>query len=184
MALTIIFGLSGSGKSTLAEYLQRFYGYKKVVTYTTRPKRPNEVDGVDYHFVEISDFEKAIEAGFFAEYLSLYPHGVRELYGTAESSISNDPKDKLVLVLEPNGIKQLFSRGYKPTLVYLNEDQEACMLRLFNRGDEITEIYRRMCYDLPIFRDFEIYLKMNNIPYLEFANKTLIEMAERIVDNG
>lgn len=184
MALTIIFGLSGSGKTTLVEYLQRFYGYKKVVTYTTRPKRSNEVDGVDYHFVEISDFEKAIEADFFIEYMRFYPHGAYQLYGTAESSISNNSEDRLVLILEPNGIKRLLSKGYKPTLVYLNEDQETCISRLFNRGDEITEIYRRMCYDLSIFRDFDIYLKMNDIPYLEFKNKTLIEMAERIVDNG
>lgn len=48
--LFILTGRAGSGKSTCLSFLETI-GYKRIVTYTTRPPRNNEIDGVDYHFV-------------------------------------------------------------------------------------------------------------------------------------
>ncbi|MDU1583338.1 MAG: guanylate kinase, partial [Peptoniphilus harei] len=48
----LILGHSGSGKSTLRDELAK-KGLNKIITYTTRPPRPKEVDGLDYNFINI-----------------------------------------------------------------------------------------------------------------------------------
>ena len=46
----VIAGAAGSGKTTVAKYLHDRYKMERVITHTTRASRPNERDGVDYHF--------------------------------------------------------------------------------------------------------------------------------------
>ena len=46
-----IVGASGSGKTTMAEYMKREMSIPTIVSFTTRPMRPDEVDGIDHHFV-------------------------------------------------------------------------------------------------------------------------------------
>ncbi|MDD6753039.1 MAG: guanylate kinase [Prevotella sp.] len=52
MKLITITGPSGAGKDTVARMLSEMGGYKVLCSYTTRPKREGEIDGVEYHFVE------------------------------------------------------------------------------------------------------------------------------------
>ena len=55
MKLITITGPSGAGKDTVAWMLSERTGYKVLCSYTTRPKRDGEIDGVDHHFVEKCD---------------------------------------------------------------------------------------------------------------------------------
>lgn len=55
--MIILCGKSGSGKDTVGKELVDM-GYKRVVTYTTRPMRPGELDGHQYHFVSVDKFEE------------------------------------------------------------------------------------------------------------------------------
>lgn len=52
MKLITITGPSGAGKDTVARMLSEMGGYKVLCSYTTRPKREGEIDGVEHHFVE------------------------------------------------------------------------------------------------------------------------------------
>jgi len=71
--LVVLSGPSGVGKdATLAALKQRDYPFYFVVTATTRPIRPNEVDGADYHFVSMGEFAEMIEAGELLEYAVVY----------------------------------------------------------------------------------------------------------------
>ena len=54
--MLVIVGESASGKSTTEKCLCALYGYKKIVSYTTRLPRDGEEDGVDYHFISMEDF--------------------------------------------------------------------------------------------------------------------------------
>lgn len=71
--LVVLSGPSGVGKDATLELMKRrdlpFYF---VVTATTRPMRPNEVDGVDYHFVSVGEFAEMIDAGELLEYAVVY----------------------------------------------------------------------------------------------------------------
>ncbi len=71
--LVVISGPSGVGKdATLQRMKERNLSFHFVVTATTRPKRPGEVDGVDYHFVSMGEFADMIEKGELLEYAVVY----------------------------------------------------------------------------------------------------------------
>ena len=95
--MLILIGPSASGKTEVAKLLALKYGITKIVTYTTRPPRVHEVNGVDYNFVSIEEFARLTEENFFVEttyYNSNY-------YGTAKKDIQDDK----CVILDPNGLK-------------------------------------------------------------------------------
>lgn len=71
--LVVISGPSGVGKdATLNRMKQSNHPFYFVVTATTRPKRPDEIDGVDYHFVSVGEFAEMIENNDLLEYAVVY----------------------------------------------------------------------------------------------------------------
>lgn len=53
--IVCVVGPSGSGKTTMARFIEKILGIPMLVSYTTRPMRGNEEEGVDHHFVTLSD---------------------------------------------------------------------------------------------------------------------------------
>ncbi len=78
---------SGAGKTTLTRRLLEEFGpsLEFSVSYTTRPMRPGEVEGRDYHFVTTERFEEMVQRGEFAEHA--FVHNNR--YGTAQAPIED-----------------------------------------------------------------------------------------------
>jgi guanylate kinase len=77
--LLLLSAPSGGGKTTVSrELLARVPGLTRVITCTTRPPRPGEQDGVDYHFLTSEAFERQVAAGEFLEHAVVYSHR----YGT------------------------------------------------------------------------------------------------------
>lgn len=109
--LTIIFsGPSGVGKSTLIDYLlKKFDCAGLTVSHTTRAPRNEEVDGVNYHFVTLEQFNRMVENGDFVEYVECYGN----FYGTSKQAITEVLRDKdiCVLDLEYEGAYRLLSEG-------------------------------------------------------------------------
>jgi guanylate kinase len=71
--LVVVSGPSGVGKDTLLQRLkERGYDFAFVVTMTTRPRRPSEVDGRDYFFVPREHFDELIRAGELLEHSLVY----------------------------------------------------------------------------------------------------------------
>ena len=97
-----LLGASGSGKSEIEKILSSKYGYKKIVSYTTRKPRNGEVHGKDYYFISNEQFITSLSNDVFAEYDE---YSQCRLYGTAKEDYIND-EDKVV-VLTPNGLRQL-----------------------------------------------------------------------------
>ncbi len=76
---------SGGGKTTVCQQLLATVpGLTRVVTCTTRPRRPGETDGVDYHFLGLEEFERRVAAGEFLEHAQVY--GNR--YGTLRNEVT------------------------------------------------------------------------------------------------
>jgi guanylate kinase len=83
--LLLITAPSGAGKTTLCQNLMEAEpSVHRVITCTTRPPRGNEINGVDYHFLDKSDFELGIVKGDFLEHAVVYDN----LYGTRKNDIS------------------------------------------------------------------------------------------------
>jgi guanylate kinase len=71
--LVVLSGPSGVGKdATIQRMKERNHSFYFVVTATTRPRRPNEVDGVDYHFLSMGEFAEMIENDELLEYAVVY----------------------------------------------------------------------------------------------------------------
>jgi guanylate kinase len=83
----VITGTSGEGKSTLAKHLvHRLPELELAISATTRPRRPGEEDGRDYHFLSAEEFDRRLEAGEFLEWVEL-PWGEGYRSGTLWSEL-------------------------------------------------------------------------------------------------
>lgn len=81
--VVVISGPSGVGKTTVCEALLERPEFRRVVTATTRPPRPGESDGVDYHFLDEPTFREGIASGRFLEHAEVFGR----LYGTPRESV-------------------------------------------------------------------------------------------------
>jgi guanylate kinase len=147
--MLVIIGESASGKSTLVDKLiETNVGYRKIVTYTTRPMREGEKDGVDYHFITQEAFDALVERDFFVEHAKYRDWS----YGTAKA----DCGDKHgVAVLTPAGLRALKRIGIDVTSVYLYVDRRSRLINILCRGDNIDEAYRRNLSDVGQFDQIE-----------------------------
>lgn len=84
--LIIITAPSGSGKTTIVKaLLEKISQLTFSISATTRPPRKNEVDGKDYHFLSVKEFEQKIEEDAFAEYEMVYAN---KFYGTLKAKLN------------------------------------------------------------------------------------------------
>lgn len=95
--LYVVSAPSGAGKTSLIRaLLQSAEGVVMSVSHTTRPQRENERDGVDYHFVKDSEFQKLIAEGRFLEYASVF----KSYYGTSRQWVMEQLFAGIDVILE------------------------------------------------------------------------------------
>lgn len=116
--LFVITAPSGTGKTAIIDIIRKkVEGIGYSVSYTTRPPRRGEVNGVHYCFVAREDFEKMIEANEFVEWAIVYDH----LYGTPVSSVEStlsSGKD-LLLDLDIQGAQEIKKQFPAATLIFI-----------------------------------------------------------------
>lgn len=153
--MIFIAGKTCSGKTRIVSELCKKFGYKKIVTYTTRPIRNKEVDGIDYHFISEEEFEKKIEEGFFSEYKVYDAEFGRCHYGVATEDVVNaGPKD--LLIVTPAGYKDITENySVQHKLLYIYANNSTIKKRLKDRGDDDNEAERRVKTDNDDFKGFE-----------------------------
>lgn len=122
---------SGAGKTTLSRMLlAKDPEIKLSVSATTRPPRPNEVDGVHYHFVTEAEFDRMVEEDDFYEWAHVFGHR----YGT--------PKGKIRAALK-EGQDFLFDIDWQGTQQLYQKDQQD-VVRVFILPPSIDELHRRL----------------------------------------
>lgn len=107
--LLVISGPSGVGKDTIIERLVKLDpNLRYSVSYTTRPARPGEVEGVNYSFVSRQAFEELVAAGHFLEHASYADN----LYGTpaAPAEAARAEGHDILLKIEVEGAQQVRKR--------------------------------------------------------------------------
>jgi guanylate kinase len=137
--LAVLSGPSGVGKdATLQAMQERRDNLYFVVTATTRPRRPNEVDGVDYHFVSMGEFAEMIEAEELLEYAIVYGDykGIPKKHVRAALASGKD----VIMRIDVQGaatIRRLIPNAV--TIFLTAESEEELVRRLLERKTEADE---------------------------------------------
>ncbi|MBV9103166.1 MAG: guanylate kinase [Candidatus Eremiobacteraeota bacterium] len=170
--LFVVSGPSGAGKDTLVEgLLRRRPALKYSVSATTRTRRPDDVEGVDYFFVSRDEFERRAQHDEFLEWRQYNGN----LYGTPRAFVERTLNDGYDLIMKPevNGalaVKRTFPQA---TLIFIVPDRLSHLeSRLAGRRTESTE---EIAGRLSIARE-----EMKSIPNFDY----LVINAERTLDGG
>ncbi len=163
--LYIVAAPSGAGKTSLVKALvERLPGIEVSVSYTTRPPRPGERDGINYHFVDRETFQGMVARGEFLEHAEVFGN----LYGTAKANILERLEKGVDVMLEIDwqGARQV--REALPQAVgifILPPSREALEERLRGRGQDAEEVIERRMREateeMSHYREFD-YLVIND----------------------
>jgi guanylate kinase len=144
--LVVLSGPSGAGKSTVVKRLLERYPdrLRLSVSATTRPPRPGERDGVEYHFLSPGEFGRRREAGEFLECVEVFGRG--HWYGTLwdEVSPSRIGGKSVILDIDVDGAERVRRRFPDVLTIFLRPGSEQELeRRLRNRGTETPEAIER-----------------------------------------
>lgn len=151
-ALLILAGPAGVGKSTLCDRLVREVpGFERVVTATTRPPRPNELNGRDYHFLSEAEFDRRLAAGDFLEWARIHQ---KQRSGVLKSTVLERlPHTNLVMNIDVQGVRSVRAaaqadarlQGRLVTMFVAPDSLEVLRERMLGRGAmNPEELERRM----------------------------------------
>jgi guanylate kinase len=157
--LFIVSAPSGAGKTTLVERLVEQTPHLRMSrSYTSRPTREGETDGVDYNFVSRDRFEAMIAGGEFLEWAEVFGN----LYGTraADTERLLAAGTDVVLVIDVQGARKVRSRGIETTAIFvMPPTMEVLEQRLRGRSkDSEAAIQRRLQVakeEVASFADYE-----------------------------
>jgi guanylate kinase len=195
--LFIISAPSGAGKTTLAEQLALQVPRLKLSrSYTSRPARPGEIDGVDYNFVSRERFEVMAAAGEFLEWADVFGN----LYGTswADTERILESGHDVVLVIDVQGARKVRRRGIETTAVFVmppsfdvleqrlrgrsKDTEDAIQRRLQVARDEVAAFAE---YDYVVIND-ELTAAVDRLRSIVVAKQVRLRsmrlVAERVVE--
>ncbi|GKW49566.1 guanylate kinase [Halomonas sp. NCCP-2165] len=145
--LFIVSAPSGAGKTSLVRaLLERLDGIEVSVSHTTRSKRPGEVDGVNYHFVDVPAFEAMIERGDFVEHARVFDN----YYGTSRPAVQARlaAGQDVILEIDWQGARQVREQFPEAQSVFILPPSRAALEeRLTGRGTDDAEVIARRMRD-------------------------------------
>lgn len=142
--MLILSSPSGAGKTTIARRLLDLEPELSLsVSVTTRPKRPSEVDGVHYHFIDRQHYDEMVEQGELLEHAEVYGHG----YGTPAAAVEGAlERGKDVLFdIDWQGAQQLRQQVSQDivTMFILPPSTEELARRLRKRAEDTDDVVAR-----------------------------------------
>jgi guanylate kinase len=144
--LLILAGPAGVGKSTLCDRLVREVpGFERVITATTRKPRPNEVNGVDYHFITDEEFDRRLAAGDFLEWARIHQ---KQRSGVLKSTVLDRlGHSNLVLNVDVQGVRNVRAAAAKEPRL------QGRLVTVFVAPDSVDVLRERMLGRGPISED-------------------------------
>ena len=148
--MVILSSPSGAGKTTISKKIQQKYqNFKISVSHTTRKPRSNEVEGVDYYFVDENNFKNKIKKNEFYEYAKIFGN----YYGTSKESVLNllNNKNDVLFDIDWQGTQQLskFKELNLLKIFILPPSKEELKKRLIQRNQDKPHVVeeRLKAYD-------------------------------------
>lgn len=142
--LIVLTGPSASGKTALATELLGFGApYARLVTCTTRPPRPGETDGLDYHFLSRENFEAGTKRGDFFEWANVYG----DYYGSRKSDVEKMIRDgkHAVVVMDAQGASTIRNAMPNAIILFIKTPLADLRSRMMQRaGFDKTQLETRL----------------------------------------
>jgi guanylate kinase len=141
--LFVIAAPSGAGKTSLVASLIKDVSALKVsISHTTRPKRPGEVDGENYFFVDDATFNKMVEDNAFLEHATVFDYA----YGTSAAWVKEQLAQDIDVILEIDwqGARQVRPRFADAVTVFIVPPSHGALNeRLKNRQQDAPEVIQQ-----------------------------------------
>ena len=137
--MVILSSPSGVGKTTLTKKIQQKYQTFKIsVSHTTRLPRSNEVDGVDYHFIDYDKFQELIKNEKFYEFAKIFGN----YYGTSKDTVDSTIKTNDILFdIDWQGTKQLNKfKNLKLIKIFLITSKKSDLKKRLEKRNQNTRV--------------------------------------------
>lgn len=183
--IIVLLGASATGKDTVVKHISEKYGIPIAVSYTTRPMRSNETQGVEYYFVSDDEMHEKFKNGEVIEHTSYYIQSEDVSYTYANVVSEFEKGDYILTILNPHGLYQFRQSLYKDNLVsiMLNCDDRVRLVRSLNRDEnvnvnEVLDRFRRDELDFVERRPKTDYETDTNKPL-----KEVFDDIDKIIEN-
>jgi guanylate kinase len=143
--LIVITAPSGAGKSTIVRKLiQQRSDLAFSISCTTREKREGEINGKDYYFLSVADFQKKIQNGEFIEFQEVYPG---QFYGSLKSEVERIWAERKIVLYDidvkgAENIEKIYGNDAL-TIFIAPPDKETLINRLTNRNTESKDSLKK-----------------------------------------
>lgn len=138
--IIVLLGASATGKDTVAKHISEKYNMPMAISYTTRPMRSNETQGVEYYFISDDEMHEKFKNGEVIEHTSYYIQSEDVSYTYANVVEEFEKGDYVLTILNPHGLYQFNKSQYKDNLVsiMLNCDDRVRLVRSLNRDENVN----------------------------------------------
>ena len=183
-----LLGYMGVGKDTiLKQVLKDMDDVKPIISTTTRPMRKGETEGVEYYFIDDTDFFRRgtdfVEQRIY--HTKVKENGVEKdatwRYGIERMELEKD--DYLIVIVDSVGYKELknYVGNNKIVPIFISAPQEELKARALARGDLEAEVDRRLKDDYERFMDFRVRTVYHEVKNGEGRLEEAIKEVENII---
>ena len=183
-----LLGYSSVGKDTiLKQVLKDMDDVKPIISTTTRPMRKGETEGVEYYFIDDTEFFRRgtdfVEQRIY--YTKVKENGVEKdatwRYGIERAELEKD--DYLIVIVDSVGYKELknYVGNGKIVPIFISAPQEELKARALARGDLEAEVDRRLKDDYERFMDFRVRTVYHEVKNGEGRLEEAIKEVEGII---
>ena len=179
--MVVLSSPSGAGKTTITKKIQqKLNSFKISVSHTTRKPRLNEIDGVDYNFIDTKTFEKKIKENFFYEHAKIFDN----YYGTSKIAVNNLIKNNdIIFDIDWQGTQQLskFKELNLIKIFILPPNKKELEKRLISRNQDKEEIVNKRLEsysnDIVHWHDYDYVVINDNL-------ESCFKQIESIINNS
>ncbi len=163
---------SGTGKTTLVNMLiEEFHSVNQSISCTTRPPRLGEINGKDYFFLTVEEFQDRITKNDFLEYANVFGHW----YGTSRQVVQSLQQSghHVILVIDTQGALKLKDQGFDAIYIFLTPpsfDELKKRLQHRNTEDQATLMQRLSwaSHEMSLAKFYD-YLVVNQNPVISYG---------------
>lgn len=189
MEIILLIGKTAVGKDTIRNLLLKKFDLNTVISYTTRPKRLGETDGVDYYFVNDGKMNQLIHSPECIEHTEYNVNNTLYRYCLIEDLFKENKIN--ICIVNPYGLKEILKKFPLKSLhvIYLDLYKDIIRKRYYDReeGEDFELIHnkleQRMIQDNKDFENLETFLKENKVQYFKYLNFNSLETTEKIIND-